>query len=294
MNENPWALLEEKGDGAIPTATLQIYQFIEKYLEREKDSNVNRCSAATMCVKRRWYQHHGYEATPLTPRKIVNFLLGDLTERVLLYFIKEGLVGAGKIYSQVDFGEVLGTIQFQGRDIEIYSQKDLTFKLPDGTPITGHADGFGVRGSDNRNELIEIKSAASYGFDEFKKNGPGDYLKQAHALMMTEYAQELGVTAVRFYYLSKETGHLYDRVYDYQPSIAKLVRKEFLIAKGTEEPNAPYGFKDEMFRGKPTGKTTVDWRCGYCSYLTHCKPGFTKEFKSGKPKFYWEKKNEIQ
>lgn len=292
--ENPFSLWEDRLEERIPTATLQIYKYIADSLNRPKDININRASSATMCVRRRWYQANGYEATPLTPRKIVNFMLGDLTERTLLYFIKEALIGPGLLYKEVLLGEELGEITFQGKDITLYKQQDLSFKLTDGTVITGHADGFGKRNSDDQWELIEIKSAASYGFDEFKRNGPGDYLKQAHALMLMDQSMELDVKSVRFYYLAKETGHLYDRIFNFDPKIAHQVIKEFKLANNSEAPEAPYALVPELLRGKPTGKTTCPWQCGYCSYLHHCKPGFTKEFKSGRPKFYWEGKNNKQ
>lgn len=288
MKDNPWAQHEEKIEGQIPSATLEIYKYIERYLEREKDNNVNRASAASNCVKRRWYQHHGQEATPLTPRKMVNFMLGDLTERTLQYFIKEALVGNGKLYSEVDFGEHIGTIKFQGRDIDLYSQKTLSFKLLDGTTITGHADGFGRRNSDGMWELIEIKSAADYGYNDFLTKGPGDYINQAHALMMTEECTRKSVNQVRFFYLKKNTGHIYDRLYDYNEDIAIKVIEAFIAAKGDIEPKAPYSLFNETFRSKPTGRVIAAYPCTYCPYLEKCQGPHTKEFKNGSPKFVFK------
>lgn len=54
--KNPYASLEDRADELIPTATKQIYDFIGDYLNRPKDTNVNRASSAPMCVRRRWYQ----------------------------------------------------------------------------------------------------------------------------------------------------------------------------------------------------------------------------------------------
>ena len=201
LQANPFAEFEDRQEDSVPTATLQIYQFISEYLERDKDTNVNRASAATMCVRRRWYSHNGYEGTPLTPRKVVNFQLGDLSERVVLFYIKSALVGPGKLYSEVNFGDVIGSIHFQGKELEIYKQKTFSFTMENGQRITAHVDGLGKRNSDGKWELIEIKSAADYGFDSFVDNGPGDYLKQAHASMMTDECSALGIDQVRFFYL---------------------------------------------------------------------------------------------
>lgn len=275
---NPYAQWEDKADNLIPTATLQIYDEIGEYLKGEENGNIFRASAASMCVRRRWYQKNGYKGLPLTPRKIVNFLLGDLSERTLLHFIKRGCVGSGRLYSEVIFGETLGSIQFQKRDIEIYKQRTLSFKLGELT-ITGHADGFGKRNVDGKWELIEIKSAADYGFKEFQEKGAGDYLKQSHALMLTEEARALDIKSVRFFYLKKQTGHVWDRKFDFNPEIAETVKSEFIMTDNQVPPPAPYDFIPETFRGKPTGRKTIPWQCGYCSMRDHCKPGARIEWK---------------
>lgn len=288
---NPFAQFEDKADVAIPTATLQIYEAISRELGEKDERNVNRASAANLCVKRRWYQRTGRKGSPLTPRKVVNFLLGDLSERTLLFFIKKGCVGAGKLYSRVHFGSVLGTISFQSRSLEIYQQKTLSSRIGD-LEITGHADGFGKRNSDGQWELIEIKSAADYGFDSFKKNGPDSYLKQSHALMMMDQCVQKSVRHVRFFYLRKSTGHVWDRVYEFDEKIALQVRKEFIEASQETMPEDPYGFTEETYRGKPTGRKTVPWMCQYCPYLKECKGEYTLEWKNDqfgqmKPTYIW-------
>lgn len=290
MPINPWDSFEEKPEGDIPTASLQIYQFIGEYLKREKDTNVNRASAATMCVKRRWYQHQGWEGTPLTPRKMINFMLGDLTERVMLYFIKNALVGPGKLYSKVDFGDVIGTIKFQGKDIDIYSQKTISFKLSDGTPITCHLDGIGYRNSDDCPEIIEIKSAADYGFESFKEDGPGDYIKQMHAAFLTDECKQKNITSGRYFYLKKNTGHVYDRIVYFNDEIAALVLREFMVAKGKTEPLAPHPLVKETYYRRPTGRTIAGFPCSYCPYIRPCKGPHEKEFKNGSVKFVFKEK----
>ena len=279
---NPWAKWEDKAEPTVPTATLQIYKFIEEYLARAPDTHVNRASSATMCFKRRWYQKNGYEATPLTPRKIVNFTLGDLTEKVVLYFIIKGCVGPGKLYSVVDFGMPIGSIFIQDKRINIYDQEDLTAQLGD-IEVTAHVDGWGKRNSDGKWELIEVKSAADYGFDKFKENGPDDYLKQAMVNLQTNKAKELGADSVRFFYLKKNTGHLWDRSFPFDPELFKDVIEEFKIANGSEEPKRPYLPVTEAFRGKPTGRKKLYWACHYCPFTQTCWPEAELEFKNNSP-----------
>lgn len=295
---NPWADFEDKGDPLVPTATLQIYQFIHKFLDRgeQKDTRINRASSTTQCPKRRWYQKQGLEGTPLTPRKLVNFLLGDLGEKVMQYFILRGLVGDGKLYSEVDFGKEVGSFMFSGKRFGVYEQEAMTATIA-GFEVSCHGDGFGKRNSDGKWELIECKTAANWGFQSFAQNGEIDYLKQVHTMMLTGKAKELGINEVRFFFLRKETGHLFDRLYKFDPEVAKTVERELLIANGEQEPVAPYQLVDEMTGRKPnkkaTGRKMAAFPCSFCPYLEKCHGKFTLEWSSDqwgnqKPSYVFE------
>ena len=283
---NPFAAIDEQGDSEVPTATLAIYSGIAEQLARKESTSIDRASSATMCPRRRWYQGQGTPGTPLTPRKIVNFALGDLSEKVIIHFIKEFLVGPGKLYSEVDFGKEVGEFPMQGTIIKVYEQKTLSWKINDEITVTAHLDGLGKRNLDGQWEVIEAKSAADYGFEEFKESGPGDYLNQAHACMMTEEMQALNVKDIRYFYLKKNMGSLWDRLHHFDQATADKVREGFIAARGTEAPERPQGFEPETFRGKPTGREKLNWKCCYCIYTTICHPNAVKEFKSGKPIFY--------
>jgi len=281
LETNPWAAIEDKPDPLIPTATLQIYQHIDATLTRPKDTHINRASSASLCYKRRWFQGKGVVGTPLTPRKQVNFLLGDLSERTTLHFIKEGCVGPGKLYSEVDFGEKTGEIHFQGKTLSIYKQQDLVAQIGPLT-VTAHADGWGKRNSDGEWELIEVKSYSNYGFDDFKTKGAKDYLKQSTVNLQTTKAKELGAKSVRFFGLRKETGHLWDRRFEFDPALAFIVEAEYLAALADEEPKTPYQPVAETFRKKPTGRMILPFPCnGYCPYTEKCFSNFTIDWKAG-------------
>lgn len=279
--ENTFSKWEEKPDPNVPTATMQIYNYINGYLSRGPDKHVNRASSASLCYKRRWYQHNGYEASPLTPRKMVNFLLGDLSEKTMQHFIKEGCVGEGKLYSEVNFGEAIGEFTIQNKKIIVYKQEDLTAQLGDIT-VTAHVDGWGKRNSDSKWELIECKSAADYGFDSFITNGPGDYLKQSTVNLSTNKAKELGATSVRYFYLKKNTGHLWDRLFHFDENLLNDVIEEYKIADSPGEPMRPYVSKLEFYRKVPTGRHILPWQCVYCSYTKTCWPNAELEFKNNK------------
>jgi hypothetical protein len=266
---NPFAALEDKADPRVPTATLQIYQFIAEYLERPSERNPNRASSAPQCYKRRWYEKQGLPGEALTPRKMVNFLLGDLAERVMIYFVTQACVGPGKLYSEVDFGEVVGTIHFQGKELKIYKQETHTLDIG-GVTVTAHADGWGKRNSDGKWELIEKKSAANWGFKDFQTTGPKEYLKQSMVLLQTDKAKRLGADSVRYFYLRKETGHLWDRVFPFSEELWYEVVQDYRISNGPTEPKAPFLPKWELFRGKPTGRRIAEFPCTYCPFLERC------------------------
>lgn len=279
-------ILDERYDPSVPTATREIYSFIDEYLGRSESTNVNRASAAPMCYKRRWYQKNGYSGEALTPRKIVNFTLGDLTEHTVKFFILKGCTGPGKLYSEVNFGREIGSFTIQnGKEIALYAQETLSAAIGDIT-VTAHTDGWGKRSSDGKWELIEVKSAADYGYEEFKENGPGDYIKQATVCLLTDKAKELGATEVRYFYLKKNTGHLWDRLHKFDEQVAKDVVEEYKLANQEVEPLAPYRPVAELFRGKPTGKRVLPWQCAYCPYTTTCHKNAVLEINNGKPKYY--------
>jgi hypothetical protein len=301
LKKNPYTAFEDKIDFEVPTCTLAIYKGIEKRaLEAGQSIEVNRASSANLCPRRRWYQRLRTPGAPLTPRKRINFTLGDLTEAVTTYFINQDLVGPGKLYSEVDFGEPEASLEMKGVKIETYKQLEFNTKIGD-LNIVGHPDGLGKRNSDGKWELIEIKSAANYGFKEFKSEGPGTYLKQAHVLMASEECKKLGVTQVRFIYLRKETGSLWDGLFKYDDRIFTHTAQEFKEVMEEEPPARPYPLIPEM-KGygkykKPSGRTTCEWQCGYCPYIEKCQGKFTVEFKkdqwgSHKPVYIFDDTND--
>lgn len=280
---NPWAKWDEAGDTNVPPATLAIYNYIAGYLLEKDYRDVCRCSAATMCPKRRQFQRMGATGKPMTPRKEVNFLLGDLAERTLMFFIKNALVGPGKLYSEIDLGDVLGSIEFNRKKLDIYKQKELKANF-DGLAVSGHADGFGKRNSDGEWELIEDKSSANWGFAEFKEEGAGDYLRQSHALMMTDLARERNVKSVRFFYLRKETGHVWDHLHYWDQMIADQVVADFKRVMDDTPIPVPFPLVDEMEgRGAKrarTGRTVAKFPCDYCPFIQQCHGSHIVEFKS--------------
>ena len=282
LEPNPWANEENYIDPKIPTATKQIYAWLAANFAKRGSPNQNRCSAATMCVLRRWYSTHGYPAEDLSPQRILTFIDGTMHEAQILYFITQGCVGPGLLYSEVDFGEPCGQMFFDPHTFTFYKQKELRWTITKDFFVTGHADGFGKRNSDGKWELIECKSAGDFGYKEFLEEGPGDYIKQVHAEMSTDLAVERDVKHVRFFYKRKGKCALWDRLYDKDDRIVDLVRKEFLAAAADMQPARPHELVAEMTgrkpNKKPTGRLLAKFPCDYCAHLAICHKGLTKEF----------------
>lgn len=291
MSSNTQTLSDFPETVSSPLVTQEIFSFMENsFKERENDTNVNRASAASGCVRKRWYKAHGYKGEPMQGRAYAVFLNGDLIEHAYKYLIAQACVGPDKFYSEVDFGQVVGELTLQGRQFTQYAQDTVNIDI-NGLKVTGHADGWGRRNSDGQWELIEIKSSASYGFDRFKSGEIPDYIKQAHALLMSDKAQKLGAKSVRFLYMCKDTSHMFDRVFEFDVKTAELVRGEFIAAQAEDAPERPFGPIQETFRKNPTGRTVLPWQCGYCEFRAECQPNFKMEIsKTGKPVFVEEKK----
>lgn len=293
LESNSLADASDLTDHAVPTATLQIYQFIQEYLARSPDTHINRASSAPTCYKKRWYQRNGYVGTQMGARARVNFLLGDLTEYSLKYFVLKGCVGPGRLYSEIKYGNKIGSFTVQGgKEIEMHEQEDLTAQIGPYT-FTAHVDGWGKRNLDGKWELIEFKSSSNSGFRNFVgQKGAGDYLKQSTVNLLTTKAKELGADGVRYFYIRKETGHTWDKYYPFDPALAKVVEQEANLANQEVEPEAPYSPIIEIKYKKATGRAVLPWQCSYCPYTTRCHPSANLEFKSGKP-VYVVKQKEI-
>lgn len=265
-------------------ATIEIHEWVRENIIRNRtDSDANRASAAPQCVRKRWYRNHGFKGEELQPRMSLVFMLGDLVEHAMKYLIKQANVGPDKLYKEVDFGEKVGEFPAQGRAFDIYRQEGLSIKIDGSDDVSGHPDGWGLRNSDSKWEVIEVKSSADIGYDRFARGETPDYIKQVHAIMMSSRAKELGADSARFFYWNKNTSHICDRLYQYNPAIAYEVAQEYKVAAGSEIPNRPYSGVYEMFRTKPTGRTILPWQCSYCDLVTECQTEFKRVIEKGKP-----------
>lgn len=266
----------------------EIYDWVTEQLGRKEVGTANRASAAPQCVRKRFLQNQGVQGETMQPRSLVVFATGDVVEHVLKYFISKACVGPGKLYSEVDFGEKTGTFTIQHREFDIFKQETLEYQIA-GVPVTAHADGWGKRNSDGQWECIEIKSSASYGYDKFIAGETPDYIRQVHALMFSPKAKERQVRSARFFYMKKDTSHIFDRLYEYDPKVADQVMREFQVAAAEFEPAPPFQPEDETVYNRktktydPTGRQILGYPCSYCEYKSNCFSEAQLDFKGGKP-----------
>jgi len=285
-------MIDDKVDGTVPTCSQLIYDYVKETREGY-DTNIYRASSASQCSRRLWYQKRGTQgARDIAPRTALNFLQGDIGELTIKSFIKAALVG--KFYSEVDFGILKQNLMVNKREIEIYEQQTVETQ-GDGFDILGHVDGWGKRLSDGAWELIEVKTASNWGYKEFVEGSPGEYLYQANVLLYSNKGKELNATGVRFYYLRKETGHIYDKFYPKDESKKNEALQKFLQAGRDAPPPRSYLLEEETVRRNPTGRfTCCSYPCGYCPYLQHCHGEFEVEMKANQfgqytPKYIFKK-----
>lgn len=294
---NNFFQFDEVYEPKIPTASLDIYRWIEEKMGRSDSKEINRGSAANLCFKRRQFQKAGAVAAPLTPRKRVNFAIGDLVEYVVLYFIERALVGPGKLYSEVFIGPKVGEFPIargggQPLLINIYDQVNTVTKTDTGIDITCHADGWGKLNSTGEWELIEVKSCSNTAFKNFIRLGPGDYINQAHTNMRSDKSIELGVKQTRFFFCNKEKGNLYDILTPFNQSTWEQVQAEFIKANSATLIKAPYQLKpyfplvqgkQKKIRAKVTNLLEAAFPCSYCPYLAQCHGDFKMVWEGEKP-----------
>lgn len=267
----------------IPEIIQEIYNGITiGHLKSERSDKVNRCSAANLCPRRRVFSRLKTPCKALAPRTITNFLQGNLGEATMKAMVKTYLVGENKYYKNVDFGEVLGSVLIDNYLIEQTAQPEISFEVEsfpgEMITITGHPDGVGTK-LDGTMEFLEFKTASEWGFKEFMEQGPTDYKKQAHALMLTGFAKLHKITNVKFIYLKKNTGHMWAADCAFDQAVADQVLEEYRgVHMGVY--NKPiFALKEETYYKKPTGFMTAVYPCSYCPYLENCHGEPIMEFK---------------
>lgn len=221
----------------------------EEESEREFSSPL-RMSSSGKCQRAIAYQLHKFEAEPLSARARMVFRLGDTVEAEIKALLRKYPSDKFKI-----------SIPEQ--------QKELSYKI-EGVEIKGHIDGMVI---EPEPMVFEVKSINTLGFARIGREGvPNNYRDQA-----CSYMRALNVTKTLFLFYNKDTSHITEIIYEFEPDRWAKIKDRFSnVIKSTKE-NLP----EREFGPNEDGK--LPWECGYCAYSKYCWVAETVFNKKGKP-----------
>jgi hypothetical protein len=262
--DNPRELPQSVDGAAIGRAAVrQLYDTTKSEL-RWRLSGLGKCARALAYIR---------AGVPIDGRRIdarsrLTFALGDITEAVLVHALAEALEGHTE-WGLKNIGEEQAPVWLDvGEPHE---------------PIKGHPDGIILRGGKPW-AVLEIKSAASYGFQRASKllaEGvcPWDegesYWWQAQA-----YMQALDLDRAGVLMLCKDSGAVQSFWVFREPDFLPLLRIHLDLASAPPEdvprlmPNGEE-LTPRVELSKRTGKPLkkhgqLSWVCRYCSHYNPC------------------------
>lgn len=215
--------------------------------EKERTSPL-RMSSSGKCARAIAYQYHKFEPSPLSSRANMVFRLGHTIE-----------------------AEVKALIAKYCSDMPITYPTDTISYQVDGVEIVGHVDG--LIGDDT---ILEVKSINGMRFKNLDREGiPNDYQKQA-----VSYMKALGRTKTLFIFYCKDTSHLREILFEYQPYMFEEIYNRFSsVIQSTKENLPPQEYE-------PLKSGQLPWNCSYCSFTAICWPDYQLKFdKNNKPQW---------
>jgi hypothetical protein len=223
--------------------------------ERQKANNLRLSNLGSKCDRKLWYSVHKPELSePLGASTRLKFLFGDILEEVLLFLAR----AAGH------------DVQAEQAEVNLHG-------------VIGHIDGI-VDG-----ELVDCKSASSYGFRKFKDHGleqddPFGYLTQIDGYLTASTSNPALANKSRSHFLAvdKQLGHITLDTYpkalvDYEELVNQ---KRAMLAKDTPPSR---GYSDEP--DGSSGNRRLGLACSYCPFKSSCWTGLRVFNYSRKPVF---------
>lgn len=207
--------------------------------ERSKPS-LRMSNLGTKCDRKLWYSINKPElAEPLSASTRLKFLFGDILEEVLLFLARAS-----------------------GHRVE-HEQSETVLH-----GVKGHIDAV-VDG-----ELLDCKSASSYGFRKFKDHGleqddPFGYIAQGDGYLTAMSSGDTLANKSRFHFLAvdKQLGQLALDTYPKQlVDYEKLIDDKRAMLSRATPPNRGYS---DLPDGA-SGNRKLDIACSYCAYKSSC------------------------
>ena len=195
-----------------------------------------------------WYKYKGMTEEKMKPHTLMKFLYGHVTEELVLALVK---LSGHKVTHQQELAEVSG--------------------------IKGSMDCL------IDDILIDVKTAAPFGFKKFKEGGlrwddPFGYIDQLRG-----YAASIGVQEGGWLVIDKTNGHLCTHFenFEHDEPIKKRIEHLKEVVEREERPEQCY----ELVPDGKSGNTKLAMECSYCVFKQHCFPDMRIFAYSTGPKF---------
>jgi hypothetical protein len=209
--------------------------------ERGKPS-LRLSNLGTKCDRKLWYSIKCPELSePLPASARFKFLFGDVIEELLLFLAR----ASGH------------TVENEQKEVKLVG-------------VTGHIDGV-VDG-----ELVDCKSASTFGFKKFKEHGLGQddpfgYLTQLDGYLSAMPDGDLSNTSRGHFLVADKTlGHITLDTYEKaNVDYDKLVANKRAMLAFPQPPTRAY---DDVKDGE-SGNRKLGMACSYCAFKSTCWPG---------------------
>lgn len=209
----------------------------------------------SVCRRKLWYSIR----TPSLGEKLsgparIKFLIGDITEAVVLFLAK-----------------------LAGHDV---SNEQQTVSLHG---VEGHID------AEINGEVTDVKSASPFSFKKFEEGLRPDTDAFGYLTQLGSYAQAKGKRGGNFLAVNKVLGHLHLDRHRNLPDVSSATVEEVRAALDSHDP-PDRGF-DDIPEGK-SGNRKLSLPCSYCEFKTVCWPGVKQYNYSKGPVFLTKVVNE--
>lgn len=221
---------------------------VQRLSERKREATLRLSNAGTPCRRKLWYSLNTPQlAEPLSAPTRIKFLLGDISELLVLFLAK---IAGHKIEREQETVYVAG--------------------------VPGHIDAV------VDDVVVDVKSASPYSFTKFKEG-----LKRAtdsfgYLTQLGSYRTGTGSKRSGFLVLNKVLGHLHLDLHEDDNVDYETVVED---AKATVALPAPPERHYEDVPDGASGNRKLCIECSYCDFKETCWPGLTTIPYANGPRF---------
>lgn len=227
---------------------VELGKMVIERVSEEHKPRLRLSNLGESCGRKLWYSINTPElAEKLSGPTRIKFLIGDITERVILLLAR--LAG----HSVTD------------------EQKEVSLH-----GIKGHLDGK------IDDHLVDVKSASPYSFRKFEDGLTPEVDSFGYLTQLSGYGSANSDTTGSFLAVDKVLGTLALDTHTF-PEVnheAKVKKAESIIEQNTPPDR---GFEDEA--DGQSGNRKLGVKCSYCDFKSVCWPGLRVFNYSGKPRF---------